>query len=151
VLAVVAALVLWPAGRALLRRRGLRASGADARLRASAALLYATLRDHGLEVPASQTLDETARLLRERYAVDAGDALAHVQSVVFGGRPATERDVAELRALRRRVAASLRSRESRLARIAALYGLRRRTPLAPAPARSRAAGASRAGVSRMRA
>ena len=40
---------------------------------------------------ASQTLDETARLLRERLGVDAGDLPARVQAVLFGGRPATTR------------------------------------------------------------
>jgi transglutaminase-like putative cysteine protease len=151
-LALVAALLGWPAGRALLRRRGLLASSTDARLRASAGLLYGTLRDHGVDVPSSQTLEETAQLLRTRYRVDAGDVPARMQAVAFGGREATEEDVAALRALRRRVAAGLRAHESRFARVAALYGLRRRRPALPAgtasgrgsSARSRGASTSRA-------
>ena len=130
-LALVALLVTWPVGRALLRRRGLLASSPEARVRASVSLLYATLRDHGIEVPPSQTLDETAGLLHERYGLDAGDAPARVQAIVFGGRPATPDDVTAVRALRRRVAAALRARRSLLARLAALYGLRRRRPLTP--------------------
>jgi transglutaminase-like putative cysteine protease len=130
-LALLALLAGWPAGRALLRRRGLLASSPEARLRAHVGLMYATLRDHGVEVPASQTLDETVRLLRERYGLDADDAPARVQAIVFGGRPATPDDVAAVRALRRRVAASLRTHEGRLARLGALYGLRRRRPLVP--------------------
>jgi transglutaminase-like putative cysteine protease len=129
--ALVALLAGWPVGRALLRRRGLLASAPEARLRASVSLVYATLRDHGIDVPSSQTLDETARLLQERYGVDAGDVPARVQAITFGGRPATPGDVAALRALRLRVAASLRARRGRLARFAALYGLGRRRPLTP--------------------
>jgi transglutaminase-like putative cysteine protease len=130
-LALVALVAAWPAGRALLRRRGLLASAPEARVRASVGLIYATLRDHGVEAPASQTLDETARLLRRRYGLDAGDAPERVQAIYFGGRPATPADVAAVRVLRRRVAASLRAHQSRLARLAALYGLRRRRPPTP--------------------
>ena len=130
-LALVALAAAWPAGRALLRRRGLLASTPEARVRAAVGLIYATLRDHGVETPASQTLDETARLLHEKYGLDAGDAPARVQAIYFGGRPATPDDVAAVRALRRRVAAVLRARQGRLARLAALYGLRRRRPLTP--------------------
>jgi transglutaminase-like putative cysteine protease len=130
-LALAAAFAAWPVGRFLLRRRGLLASAPDARLRAAVRLVYSTARDHGVEVPPSQTLDETARLLRERYGLDAGDAPARVQAVAFGGRPATDDDVNEVLELRRRLAATLRAGEGRLARVAALYGVRRGRTLAP--------------------
>ena len=42
----------------------------------SVGLLYAALRDHGVDVPASQTLDETARLLHDRFGVDPEDVPA---------------------------------------------------------------------------
>ena len=42
-----------------------------------------------VEAPPSQTLDETARYLRERLGVDAGDLPARLQAVLFGGRAAT--------------------------------------------------------------
>ncbi len=121
-------LLAWPAGRALLRRRGLFGGSADERLRSSVGLLYAALRDHGVDVPASQTLDETAQFLRDRFGVDAGDVPARVQAVLFGGRPAGEADVAAVRALERRLRASLRSRDGRLRSLAAAYGLRRARP-----------------------
>ena len=124
----LAVLLAWPAGRALLRRRGLFGGTADERLRSSVGLLYAALRDHGVDVPASQTLDETAQFLRDRFGVDAGDVPARVQAVLFGGRPAGEADVTAVRALERRLRASLRSRDGRLRSLAAAYGLRRARP-----------------------
>ena len=122
---LVAVLVGWPASRALVRRRGLRSSSLDERVRASAGLIYATLRDHGVDVPAAQTLEETARSLQDRFGVDAGDVPERLQAIAFGGRPATADDLAALTALRRRLRAGLRARDGRLARLAALYGLRR--------------------------
>ena len=71
-LSLLAAAVVWPAGRALLRGRGLRRGSREDRLRASVALLYADLRDHGAEATPSQTLDETARYLSDHLGVDAG-------------------------------------------------------------------------------
>jgi hypothetical protein len=150
-LTLVAVLVGWPAGRALLRRRGLLTSSPEARVRASVGLLYATLRDHGVDVPASQTLAETADLLRARFGVDGGDVPARVDAIVFGGLPAREHDVTALRALRRRAAADLRRREDPLARVAALYGLRRRRPLMPPAAPADRSRAPRRGPSTIRA
>ena len=123
-LGILAVLVVWPAGRALLRRRGLVRGSTDERLRASVALLYADLRGHGVEMPPSRTLDETASYLRERLGVDAGDLPARVQAVVFGGRQASEADLADLADLRRRVRRRLRERAGRPAAVLALYGIR---------------------------
>ena len=117
-------------GRALLRRRGLHRGSPEARLGASLALVYATLRDHGSDVPRSQTLDETARYLRDRLGVDAGDLPARIQAVLFGGRPAADQDLADLAALRRSLRRRLREREGRTKALLALYGLR-----SPAPER----------------
>jgi hypothetical protein len=133
--ALALVLVGWPAGRGLLRRRGLHRGGPDERLGASLALVYATLRDHGIDVPRSQTLDETTRYLGERLSVDAGDLPARIQAVLYGGRPATARDLADLAELRRRLRRRLREREGRIKALLALYGLRsaapeRRPPLA---------------------
>ena len=123
-LGILAVLVVWPAGRALLRRRGLVRGSTDERLGASVALLYADLRGHGVEMPPSRTLDETASYLRERLGVDAGDLPARVQAVLFGGRQASEADLADLADLRRRVGRRLRDRIGRPAAVLALYGIR---------------------------
>ena len=71
--------------------------------------------------------------LRERLGVDAGDLPARVQAVAFGGRPASEADLAGLADLRRRVRRRLRERVGRPAAVLALYGIR------PAHARRRLA------------
>jgi transglutaminase-like putative cysteine protease len=134
-LAILALVVIWPAGRALLRRRGLRRGSKEERLSASVALLYADLRDHGVEAPASQTLDETAGYLDQRLGVDAGDLPARVQAVEFGGRPASAADLEDLAALRRRVRRQLHRREGWPTAALALYGIRppsaRRGPATP--------------------
>ena len=75
-------------------------------------------------MPRSQTLDETAQYLRERLSVDAGDLPARTQAVLYGGRPATARDLADLAALRRSLRRRLREREGRIKALLALYGLR---------------------------
>ena len=123
-------LIGWPVGRALLRRRGLRGGTPEARLRRSLALVYADLRDHGREAPPSQTLDETARYLRERLDLDAGDLPSRLQAVFFGGHAATPEDLADLAAFRRRLRRRLRERESRTKALLARYGLRAQAPQA---------------------
>ncbi len=75
-IALVVALVGWPAGRALLRRRGLRRrhpGGAPQLVRLRCCTR--TCRTHGVDVPPSQTLEETAGYLDERLDVDAGSIL----------------------------------------------------------------------------
>jgi hypothetical protein len=114
----------WPAGRALLRRRGLVRGSREERLAASVSLLYADLRDHGAEALPSQTLDETAEWLNNHLDVGAGDLPARLQAVAFGGTPATEADLRDLAALRHRVHRAMRGRSGRLAALLALYGVR---------------------------
>jgi transglutaminase-like putative cysteine protease len=121
-------LVGWPVGRALLRRRGLRGGTPEARLRSSLALVYADLRDYGEEAPPSQTLDETARYLRERLDLDAGDLPARLQAVLFGGRAAKSEDLTDLADFRRRLRRRLREREGRTKALLAFYGLRAHGP-----------------------
>ncbi|HEX5643475.1 MAG TPA: transglutaminaseTgpA domain-containing protein [Thermoleophilia bacterium] len=126
VVSLLAAAVAWPAGRALLRGRGLRRGSREDRLRASVALLYADLRDHGAEAKPSQTLDETARYLSDHLGVDAGDLPDRVQAVEFGSRRVSDADLKDLGALRRRVRRRLRERSGRLTALLALYGVRPR-------------------------
>ena len=114
----------WPAGRALLRRRGLIRGSRAERLAASVSLLYADLRDHGVEAPPSETLEETAQWLQRRLGVDAGDLPARLQAIAFGGSSVTDADLQDLTVLRRRVHSRLRKTSGRLTALLALYGVR---------------------------
>ncbi len=125
--ALAALLLAWPMGRALvgalLRRRGLRRGDDGRRLQALLALTRADLKDHGVDVPPSQTLEETARLLNDRFDLDATVLAGRVQAVLFGGRTATDDDLAQLAALRRELKRRLQAHGGRLRRLLALYGL----------------------------
>ena len=121
--ALGALLVIWPLGRAARRRRGLRRGSWDARLGAALALVYVDLRDHGVDVSRSQTLDETARFLKDYLDLDAGALADRVQAVLFGGRVATEEDLAAVAAFRRELMHRMRARRGRLRTLLALYGL----------------------------
>jgi len=121
--AVVAAAAGWPLGRALRRRRGLGGDDHARRLRVSLALVDAELRDFGIAVPRSYTLDETAALLRRRFGLEAGPLVARLQAVLFGGRAATADDVAAAAAFRGEVRRALRDRFGRRRAVLALYGL----------------------------
>lgn len=121
--ALAAVLVAWPVGRAVLRRRGLRRGGYAGRLKASLALVYADLKDYGVDVPRSQTLDETARFLKGYLDLDAGALVDRVQAVLFGGRAATKEDLADVAAFRRELKRRMRARRGRVRAVLALYGL----------------------------
>lgn len=108
-------------GRAAAQAPG---GGTDARLRASLRLVYAELRDHGFDVPASQTLEETALALRGRLGLDADPLVDRVQAVLYGGRAATEDDVAAVAAFRRSLRRRLRERSGWPRSVLALYGIR---------------------------
>ena len=122
--ALAAALLVWPLARLVVRRLRLRGGGTDARLRASLRLVYAELRDHGFDVPASQTLEETALALRGRLGLDADPLVDRVQAVLYGGRAATEDDVAAVAAFRRSLRRRLRERSGWPRSVLALYGIR---------------------------
>jgi transglutaminase-like putative cysteine protease len=120
--ALAALAVAWPAARTLRRRRRTRRGDLERRLRASLALLYADLRDFGVRVPSSQTLEETARLLGESLDVDATTVVDRVQAVLFGGRAATPEDLAQIERLRHDLRRRLRARRGWTRTLAALYG-----------------------------
>ncbi|HZL64926.1 MAG TPA: hypothetical protein VFD50_08330, partial [Thermoleophilia bacterium] len=113
----------WPMVRAARRKRGSGRGGWDARLRAILALMYADLQDHGIGVARSQTLDEMARFLSDYLDMDASAIMERVQAVLFGGRAATEGDVADIAAFRRELKRRIRARSGRLRRVLALYGV----------------------------
>lgn len=121
--ALALVLVAWPLGRAVHRRRGLRRGTYTGRLQASLALVYIDLKDYGVDVPRSQTLDETVRFLRGHLDLDAGALVDRVQAVLFGSRAATEEDLADLAALRRELKRRMRARRGRVRAVLALYGL----------------------------
>ena len=121
--ALAVLLVGWPAGRALLRGRGLRRGSYDERLRASVALVFTDLKDYGVRLPASQTLDETARYLDARLGLDAGSLMTRVQAVFFGGRAATPQDLADVAVFRRELRRRMRARRGRVRAVLVLYGV----------------------------
>jgi transglutaminase-like putative cysteine protease len=121
--ALAGLLLAWPLGRTLLRRRGLHGGDPECRLRASLALMYAELKDFGIDVPRSQTLEETSRLLKERVGLDATGAVDRVQAVLFGGRSVTGQDLADVTELRRELRRKLRAREGLVRGLLALYGV----------------------------
>jgi hypothetical protein len=117
------AVVAWPIGRARLRRRGLRRGDPERRLRAALAALRADLADFGFPVPRSQTLEETAAVIARRVDLDATALVEHSQAVLFGGREATEEDLAAVAAFRRALHRRLRARSGRRRTLLAIYGL----------------------------
>jgi len=141
----VVVLVAWPAGRAARRSRGLRRGDFDRRLRVALGLLYADLKDHGIDLPRSQTLEETATFLNHTLGLDAGDLVNHAQEALFGSRPATEADLAGVAAFRRELRRRLRARGGRVRALLALYGVPGAAPAkARAPAARARASAARA-------
>ncbi|MGD0998534.1 MAG: transglutaminase-like domain-containing protein [Thermoleophilia bacterium] len=123
-LGLAAGLVAWPFGRAAAHQRGLRRGSPDGRLRASLALVHTELRDYGVSVPRSQTLEETAALLKEYLDLDAASLTDRVEAVLFGGHVADRQDLADVAALRRQVRRRLRARRGWVSAVLASYGLR---------------------------
>ncbi len=124
VVALAVVLIAWPVARLVRRAVAVRRGTCERRLRTSLELLRAELEDRGVEIPASLTLDETARLLRDRLGVDAAPVLSRAQAVLFGGRAATSADVAAIAALRREVRRAARARRGPVRACLALYGVR---------------------------
>ena len=123
ILVPAVALIAWPWGRALLRRAALRRGDAERRLRAALSIVYKDLRDYGVEVPPSRTLPETVRFLREYLGLDATALAFRVEAVLFGGRPATQDDLADMSTFRRELKRSLRARRGWARTLLASYGL----------------------------
>lgn len=122
-LGLAAALLAWPFGRGVLRRRGLHRGGPDGRLRASLALVYAELGDYGVRLPRSLTLEETSWFLKEYLDLDATLCAGRVEAVLFGGRAVDEQDLAVVAELRIELKRRLRARRGWVRAVVAWYGL----------------------------
>ena len=116
-------MLLWPAGRAAIRRRGLNRGSPEARLRVALRLVRAELRDRGVAVPPSQTLRETAVFLKDTLDLDATRVVDRTEAVLFGGRFACEDDLVAAAALRRELRGRLRSRTGWAKTVLARYGI----------------------------
>jgi protein-glutamine gamma-glutamyltransferase len=123
IVALAAALVAWPAGRVVLRRAALRRGSVERRLRATLRVVYAELEDYGVEVPPSRTLQETARFLKEYLSLDATSLACRVEAVLFGGRAATQQDLADMAVFRRELKRRLRARRGWARALLTSYGL----------------------------
>ena len=128
ILVPVGALLLWPLGRAAVRRGTLRSGSVEKRFKASLGMVYAELADYGVDVPPSRTLPETARFLQSYLDLDATALADRVEAVLFGGRPVSPEDVADISAFRRELRHRLRARKGLARALLASYGL-------PVPAR----------------
>jgi transglutaminase-like putative cysteine protease len=123
-LGLAVALLAWPFGRAVLRRRGLRRGSPDGRLRAWLALVYTDLGDYGVSVPPSQTLEETSGFIKQYLDLDATLLTARAEAVLFGGRAADEQDLADVAQLHVELRRRLRARQGWLSAVRASYGVR---------------------------
>jgi transglutaminase-like putative cysteine protease len=116
------ALLAWPLGRAAVRRTSLRRGSLERQFRASLGSVYAALRDYGVDVPRSRTLPETAQFLKDSLDLDVAPLAHRIEAVLFGGRAATEQDVADIAAFRRQLTRSLRARKGLGRALRASYG-----------------------------
>lgn len=128
ILVPAGALLIWPFGRAIVRRSFLRRGSIERRFRASLGMVYTELRDYGVDVPPSRTLPETARFLQSYLGLDATPLTDRVEAVLFGGRAASPEDVTDISAFRRQLRRRLRARKGLARALLASYGL-------PIPAR----------------
>ena len=111
VLGLVVALVAWPVGRGLWRRRGLRRGSVEQRLEASLRLLRTEVSDHGMSAVPALTLEELLRVLHKHLGLNVDPVLIdRADAVLFGGRPATQADLDRMEAVRREVKTRLRRR-----------------------------------------
>ena len=123
VIVPAALLFSWPAGRAAFRWTRLRRGSLEARLRTSVRLTLAELRDHGVNVPPSRTLQETSSFLAAYLDVDASVLAPRVEAVLYGGRRPTPGDLQDLAELRRRLRRRLWVRTGWVTGLLALCGL----------------------------
>jgi hypothetical protein len=86
-------------------------------------LVHAELRDRGVGVPPSQTLRETAVFLKDTLDLDATRVVDRAEAVLFGGRVASERDLADVATLRREMRRRLRNRMGWARAALARYGI----------------------------
>jgi transglutaminase-like putative cysteine protease len=118
----LSALLAWPLGRGAARRTSLRRGSLERRFRASLGSVYAELRDYGVDMPRSRTLPETAQFLKDSLDLDAAPLAHRVEAVLFGGRAATEQDVADIAVFRRQLKRRLRARKGLGRALRASYG-----------------------------
>jgi hypothetical protein len=86
-------------------------------------MVYAELRDYGVDVPPSRTLPETARFIQSYLGLDATPLTDRVEAILFGGRAAGPEDVADISAFRRQLRRKLRARKGLARALLASYGL----------------------------
>lgn len=122
-LSTAGVVVVWPFGRAALRRRRTRRGTEEQRLAASLAIVRADLAGHGVPVSPSDTLRDTAQIVHRHLALDASEVAARAEEVLYGGRAATADDVAVARRLRRDLGRRLRARIGWRRSLLAAYGL----------------------------
>jgi transglutaminase-like putative cysteine protease len=123
VLALGAALVAaWPWIRRWWRYRPARQGTSEERLRASLALLRADLLLWDVPAGPALTAEEVCTLVRREAGLELGEALARVQKVLYGGRAASQADVAGLERARQEVNAALARRRGRFWRVVVAYG-----------------------------
>jgi hypothetical protein len=127
ILVPAVALLLWPGGRVVVRRRRLRRGSAEARLGAGVRLVYADLRAYGVAAPRSWTLPETAGFLAEYLGLDASALAGRIDAVLFGARAIGPNDLGDLAALRRDVRRGLRARAGWVRALAEAFGFQVRT------------------------
>ena len=123
ILVPIGALLIWPLGRAAVRRSSPRRGSVERRFRASVGMVYAELRDYGVDVPPSRTLPETARFIQSYLGLDATPLTDRVEAILFGGRAAGPEDVADISAFRRQLRRKLRARKGLARALLASYGL----------------------------
>jgi hypothetical protein len=75
-----------------------------------------------VNVPRSRTLPETAQFLKDSLDLDAAPLAHRVEAVLFGGRAATEQDVADIAVFRRQLKRRLRARKGLGRALRASYG-----------------------------
>ncbi len=136
-LGLVALLVAWPLGRKLWRERGVRRGSLDQRFAASLRLLRASLSAYGVKGIQSRTTEEVLEIVDGWLGLEPDPLLvSRAGAVFFGGRPATESDLARSEAFRHEVEVGLRRRHGRVRALLTLYGV---PPLRPTKRAARVA------------
>jgi transglutaminase-like putative cysteine protease len=128
----VAVFAGWPFIRGLWRHRRLHRGDSGRRLEASLALLRGDLSDHGVPITPAHTLDEALQVLQAETGVAPDLVLiGRADSVLFGGRSATNEDLRRAESLRAQVGKALRGRRSWFRTVCAWYGVPSRRTRGP--------------------